>query len=69
MLTVDRLAQILDEMIPKEYSEPWDNDGRMVIPDGSAPVQSVTVALDATTEAIKAAAAAAVWALDRGGPT
>lgn len=57
MLTVDRLAQILDEMIPKEYSEPWDNDGRMVIPDGSAPVQSVTVALDATTEAIKAAAA------------
>ena len=58
MLTVDRLAEILDEMIPKEYSEPWDNDGRMVIPDGSAEVLGVTVALDATTEAIKAAAEA-----------
>ncbi len=54
-MTVEQLAKKLDEIIPQNLSEPWDNDGRMVIPCPTAEVTRVLCALDCTTEAINAA--------------
>lgn len=56
-MTVEQLAALLEERIPATLSEPWDHDGRMVIPNGDAPVMRVLCALDCTSEAVKAAAA------------
>ena len=51
-MTVKELAVHLDKKIPASLSEPWDNDGRMVIPHGDAEVTGVLCALDCTTGAI-----------------
>ena len=51
-MTVNELAVYLEERIPASLSEPWDNDGRMVIPHGDAEVTGVLCALDCTTGAI-----------------
>ena len=51
-MTVKELAVYLDERIPASLSEPWDNDGRMVIPNGDAQVTGVLCALDCTGGAI-----------------
>lgn len=58
-MTVEQLAKELDILIPDSLSEPWDNDGRMVIPTPNAEVTRVLCALDCTGKAIQAAKA---WA-------
>lgn len=58
-MTVEQLAKKLDALIPAELSEPWDNDGRMIIPDPNTSVTRVLCALDCTSEAIEAARALA----------
>ena len=54
-MTIEQLASYLEERIPKSLSEPWDNDGRMVIPDSEAEVTKVLCALDCTSVAIEKA--------------
>ncbi len=54
-MTVEQLAKELDNIIPSMLSEPWDNDGRMIIPNPNKEVTRVLCALDCTTEAINAA--------------
>ncbi len=56
-MTVEQLAKKLDEIISPDLSEPWDNDGRMIIPNPKASVARVLCALDCTTEAINTARA------------
>ncbi len=56
-MTVEQLAALLEERIPASLSEPWDHDGRMVIPNGDTTVTRVLCTLDCTTEAVKAAKA------------
>ena len=51
-MTVQELAVYLDERIPPALSEPWDNDGRMVIPHRETEVTGVLCALDCTSGAI-----------------
>ena len=51
-MTVEQLAKELDKIIPPELSEPWDNDGRMVIPDKNAEVTKVLCALECTSVSI-----------------
>lgn len=51
-MTVEQLAKILDNEIPTELSESWDNDGRIIIPDPEAEVTRVLCALDCTSVAI-----------------
>ena len=51
-MTVKELAGYLEEKIPASLSEPWDNDGCMVIPHGEAEVTGVLCALDCTSGAI-----------------
>lgn len=55
-MTVEQLALYLDERIPCALSEPWDHDGRMIVPDRNACVTGVLVALDCTSGAIRCAA-------------
>lgn len=46
----------LERRYPPQLSCPWDNDGIMVCPDLATPVKKVLVSLDATSQAIRAAA-------------
>lgn len=54
-MTVEQLAKILDKRIPNTLSEPWDNDGRMIIPDPNAQITRVLSALDCTSYTIEKA--------------
>ena len=54
-MKVKELASYLENKIPSTLSEPWDNDGRMVVPNGDAEVTGVLVALDCTSKAIEKA--------------
>lgn len=54
-MTIEQLAKELDKIIPPELSEPWDNDGRMVVPDGSAEVTRVLCTLECTSVSINTA--------------
>lgn len=54
-MTVEQLIKALDERIPKQLSEPWDNDGSDVVPDKNATVSGVLCALDCTSVAINRA--------------
>lgn len=54
-MTVEQLATKLDEIISSTLSEPWDNDGRMVIPNPDANVTRVLCALDCTSYTVKMA--------------
>lgn len=56
-MTVEQLAKELDVLIPNDLSEPWDNDGRMVIPDANAEVTRALSVLDCTSVAIERAKA------------
>ena len=56
-MTVEQLAKALDERIPRELSEVWDNDGRMIVPNPSMEVTGVVCALDCTSLAIEKAKA------------
>ncbi len=51
-MTIEQLANKLDEIIPTSLSEPWDNDGRMIISDPGATVTGVVCALDCTSRVI-----------------
>ena len=55
-MKVNELSSYLENKIPIALSEPWDNDGRMVVPNGEAEVTGVLVALDCTSKAIERAA-------------
>jgi len=55
-MKVNELSSYLENKIPIALSEPWDNDGRMVVPNGEAEVAGVLVALDCTSKAIERAA-------------
>lgn len=54
-MTVEQLAIELDKRIPASLSEPWDNDGRMVIPSPDAEVKRVLCALECTSCTIELA--------------
>ena len=54
-MTVNELYAALDALYPKTLSAPWDNDGRMVIPDGSHPVHKVLCCLDCDSGAVASA--------------
>lgn len=56
-MTVKELAAYLDKKIPRTLSEPWDNDGRMIVPRSDAKVTGVLIALDCTGKAIEKAVA------------
>lgn len=54
-MTVEQLAVELDRIISPSLSEPWDNDGRMVIPSPDAQVKRVLCTLECTSNSIKIA--------------
>ena len=54
-MTVEQLAKELDIIIPRELSEPWDNDGRMIITDPKTEVTRALCVLDCTSFAIEVA--------------
>lgn len=54
-MTVEQLAKELDIIIPRELSEPWDNDGRMIITDPKTEVTRALCVLDCTSVAIEIA--------------
>ncbi len=54
-MTVEELAVRLEERIPASLSEPWDHDGRMVMPERDGRVNRVLCVLDCTSEAIRRA--------------
>ncbi len=56
-MTIFDLINYLGEKIPSSLSEPWDNDGDMVVPDRNVSVTGVLCALDCTTGAIEYAKA------------
>ena len=51
-MTVKELYTRLNERIPAELSEPWDNDGIMCCADSSQEVHRVIVTLDVTEEVV-----------------
>ncbi len=54
-MTVQQLADVLDKRIPCDLSEPWDNDGRMIIPNPDSEITRVLCALDCTSCTIEKA--------------
>lgn len=54
-MTVKELYRKLNELIPRELSCEWDNDGDMCIPDPDTEVDTVLISLDPSKKAIKAA--------------
>ena len=52
MASINELYSMLEEAIPAELSCDWDNDGRMVIPDGKKTVKKVLICLDVTESAV-----------------
>lgn len=55
MANIREIIEYFDAVLPKTLSEPWDNDGVMILPDGDLQVESVLIALDATSAAIEKA--------------
>ncbi|MBQ9733839.1 MAG: Nif3-like dinuclear metal center hexameric protein, partial [Clostridia bacterium] len=51
-MTVKELYVRLNERIPAELREPWDNDGIMCCADSSQEVHRVIVTLDVTEEVV-----------------
>ena len=58
-MNAKQLYQNFEERIPSELREPWDNDGIMCLPDGSAEIYRALVALDVTEEIVD-------YAIERG---
>ncbi len=52
MATINELYRMLEESIPAELSCEWDNDGRMVVPNGEKTVGKVLICLDVTERAV-----------------
>ena len=55
-MTVTELYRVLENLIPRELSCTWDNDGIMCLPDPSKEVRRVLLSLDATEGAVEYAA-------------
>ncbi len=55
-MTVTELYRSLENLIPRELSCSWDNDGAMCLPNGSKEVKKVLLSLDATDGAVEYAA-------------
>ena len=55
-MTVTELYRVLENLIPRELSCSWDNDGIMCLPDPSKEVRRVLLSLDATEGAVEYAA-------------
>lgn len=51
-MNAKQLYQKFEERIPSDLREPWDNDGIMCLPDGSAEIYRALVALDVTEEIV-----------------
>ena len=58
-MNAKQLYHKFEERIPAELREPWDNDGIMCLPDGSAEIYRALVALDVTEEIVD-------YAIERG---
>ena len=58
-MNAKQLYQYFEERIPSSLREPWDNDGIMCLPDGSAEIYRALVALDVTEEIVD-------YAIERG---
>ena len=54
-MKVKEFAAVMEQSVPAAFSESWDRDGVMVVPDADAEVQKVLVALDCTSVAIATA--------------
>ncbi|MBR5322763.1 MAG: Nif3-like dinuclear metal center hexameric protein [Clostridia bacterium] len=52
MASINELYNRLEEAIPAELSCDWDNDGRMVVPNGEKDVKKALICLDVTESAI-----------------
>ncbi len=55
-MTAHELYRALNNLIPRELSCDWDNDGVMCLPDPSKEVKKVLLSLDATHDAVEYAA-------------
>ncbi len=55
-MTVTELYRVLNDLIPRELSCSWDNDGVMCLPNGDKDVKKVLLSLDATSRAVEYAA-------------
>ncbi len=55
-MTVTELYRVLENLIRRELSCSWDNDGIMCLPDGGKSVKKVLFSLDATDGAVDYAA-------------
>lgn len=55
MAHIKAIIGYFDTILPKTLSEPWDNDGVMILPDSNLQVNRVLIALDATSAAIEKA--------------
>jgi dinuclear metal center YbgI/SA1388 family protein len=55
-MTVTELYRVLENLIPRELSCSWDNDGIMCLPNPSKEVRRVLLSLDATANAVEYAA-------------
>ena len=55
MADIREIIAYFDTILPKSLSEPWDNDGVMILPDSQMQVSRVLIALDATSVAIEKA--------------
>ena len=58
-MTVKELYEKLNERMPEELREPWDNDGIMCCADSSAELKNVLVTLEVTEEIVD-------YAIERG---
>ena len=54
-MTINELYARLNELYPSSLSCAWDNDGRMVVPDGERAVKKVLCCLDVDTSVVKKA--------------
>lgn len=52
MASINELYNKLEEAIPAELSCDWDNDGRMVVPNGEKDVKKALICLDVTESAV-----------------
>ncbi len=52
MASINELYKMLEEAIPAELSCEWDNDGRMVVPNGEREAKKALICLDVTESAV-----------------
>jgi dinuclear metal center YbgI/SA1388 family protein len=55
MAHISKIIEYFDTILPKTLSEPWDNDGVMILPDSNMQVDHVLIALDVTGAVIEKA--------------